>query len=89
MGYGRMKTGWMTPEDLEELTSKKRYSAQARWIQRAFRIEPLRRGDGRVMMTWETYRALEAKQAGVGPDTAPPVPDRPALRPVRFAGRPA
>ncbi|WP_174077620.1 DUF4224 domain-containing protein [Cupriavidus taiwanensis] len=79
----------MTDEDLRELTGKKRWSAQARWIEAAFRIEPLRRGDGRVMITWETYRALEAKKAGVGTAEAVPLtpPARPVLRKVTFAGR--
>lgn len=81
-----MKTGLLTDDDMRALTGKKRFSAQARWLQHAFRIEPLRRGDGRVIMTWETYRALEAKQAGVGPATAPAPAERPALRPVRFHG---
>ncbi|URF03012.1 DUF4224 domain-containing protein [Cupriavidus campinensis] len=86
-----MKTGWMTDEDLQELTGKKRWSAQARWLEAAFRIEPLRRGDGRVMMTWETYRALEAKKAGVGSaEVVPLTPTaRPVLRKVTFAGRAA
>lgn len=86
-----MKTGWMSDEDLQELTGKKRWSAQARWLEQAFKIEALRRGDGRVMMTWETYRALEAKKAGVG--TAEVVPlataTRPTLRKVTFSGRAA
>ncbi|MGN5479478.1 DUF4224 domain-containing protein [Cupriavidus basilensis] len=29
----------MTDEDLQELTGKKRWSAQARWLEAAFRIE--------------------------------------------------
>lgn len=84
-----MRTGWMTEEDLQELTGRRRWSAQARWLETAFKIEPLRRGDGRVMMTWETYRALEAKRAGVGDPAAGAalVTGRPALRKVTFAGR--
>ncbi|WP_407059200.1 DUF4224 domain-containing protein (plasmid) [Ralstonia syzygii subsp. celebesensis] len=81
----------MTEEDLQELTGKKRWSAQARWLRNSFQIEPLRRGDGRVMITWETYRAMEAQRAGVGAYSAaaPASVGRPALRKVTFAGRAA
>ncbi|MGN5479477.1 hypothetical protein ACTMU2_29045 [Cupriavidus basilensis] len=41
-----------------------------------------------MMMTWETYRALEAKKAGVGTAEVVPLTStaRPVLRKVTFAG---
>jgi len=61
----------MTPADLEQVTGFTRYSKQADWLKRQFGIEPPRRADGSVVMTWATYEALAASKAGIGANGAP------------------
>lgn len=55
----------MSDRDLEEVTGKKRCSAQATWFKRQFDIDVVRRGDGTIVLTWATFEALQARKAGL------------------------
>jgi hypothetical protein len=55
----------MSPDDLLLVTGKKRYTAQMAWFKRAFGVEPARSANGRPVMTWATFEALQAKKAGL------------------------
>ncbi len=71
----------MSEQDLHDVTGLKRHSAQAAWFQRIFGICPVQRADGRIIMTWAAFEALQAKRAGVLPVVG--VAPRPALVPLR------
>lgn len=55
----------MTAGDLEEVTRKKRYSKQAGWFKDQYGVEVARRGDGSIVLTWETFRAMNDRKAGL------------------------
>lgn len=77
----------LSAEELEEVTGKKRASAQASWFKQNFGVEPVRRGDGTVVMTAETLEALMRKRMGI---PAPATPDSIRERPPvysRFGNR--
>lgn len=70
----------LSNEDLEAITGKKRYSAQASWFKESFAIDPVCRPDGSIMLTPAAFEALLLKRMGVevgtsasGPDVLPPV----------------
>lgn len=55
----------MTLAELERVTGKKRYGKQAEWFKEQFGINVVRCGDGRPVVTWATFEALQAKKAGL------------------------
>lgn len=73
----------MSEQDLQAVSGMKRKSLQVAWFQRQFGITPVTRADGRIIMTWNAFEALQAKRAGVLP--APATAERPALTPIRRA----
>jgi hypothetical protein len=62
----------MSRADLVEITGKTRYSKQAEWFKDRFGIDVTCRGDGSIVMMWETFAALNAKKAGVAAGSARP-----------------
>jgi len=76
----------MSERDLEEVTHKKRSSAQVRWFKRQFGIDPVLRGDGTIVLTWATFEALQARKAGLMTDAAPGAA---SLRPPVYSMRKA
>ncbi|NPT54832.1 DUF4224 domain-containing protein [Paraburkholderia elongata] len=68
----------MTNEELKRVTGKQRYSKQAEWFRRQFNFDPPRSGKNAVVVTWETFQALQERRAGLRTvslpgDPAPPV----------------
>lgn len=70
----------MSETDLQEVTGKKRGSAQAAWFKRQFNVDVTRRGDGTIVLTWATFEALQARKAGL--TSANPSGAAPARPPV-------
>ena len=71
----------MSDEDLIDVTGKKRPSAQAAWFERQFGLKPVQRADGRIILTWAAFEAMQAKRMGVAPPNAEERP-RPELLPL-------
>ncbi|SDC25854.1 DUF4224 domain-containing protein [Paraburkholderia lycopersici] len=72
----------LSPEKLQEITGKRRYSAQIAWCKESFGIVPARRPDGSIVMMQSVFEALLMKKMGLGA----PLPkaneiERPKLRP--------
>ncbi|CAG9172418.1 hypothetical protein LMG23992_02226 [Cupriavidus laharis] len=70
------------------MTGKKRPSAQLDWFQRCFGFKPVQRADGRIILLWATFEALQASRAGVAQASAVaslPAAPRPTLAPIRRA----
>lgn len=66
----------MSPEDLYDITGKKKPSAQAKVLQNLFGFEPVRRpSDGAIVLTWDAYHALQRKRCGVAPEEKQEVPE--------------
>ncbi|NOV26866.1 DUF4224 domain-containing protein [Cupriavidus necator] len=78
-----MDTRLMSEQDLRDVTGKKRHSAQAAWFSLHFGVTPVQRADGRIILTWAAFEALQAKRAGVLPGAA--TPGRTPLIPLRKA----
>jgi hypothetical protein len=77
----------LTFEDLVAITGMKRYSAQAKWFEENFKVRPVRRVDGSIVVTQDAFEALLAKRMGVSSVAATPAEtERPKLRPL-FDGR--
>ncbi|CAG9259474.1 conserved hypothetical protein [Burkholderia diffusa] len=79
-----MDTRLMSDDDLVDVTGKKRRSAQVAWFERHFGLTPVTRADGRIILTWAAFEALQAKRAGVLPNSTAPAA-RPQLMPIRRA----
>jgi hypothetical protein len=79
----QMDNRLMSEQDLRDVTGLKRRSLQAVWFQRHVGITPVQRADGRIIMTWSAFEALQAKRAGVLPGAARPA--RTPLIPIRKA----
>ncbi|RQS74647.1 DUF4224 domain-containing protein [Burkholderia sp. Bp8977] len=60
-----MSNDILTAEELEQITGKKRYSAQAAWFKAQFNVDVPRRGDGSVVMTKDTFEKLLQKRLGI------------------------
>ncbi|WP_429498894.1 DUF4224 domain-containing protein [Robbsia andropogonis] len=73
----------MTKSDIEEVTGKKRPTAQVQWFIRNFGLHPVQAAGGRIILTWATFEELQAKRAGTTRATVQSA--RPALVPVRSA----
>ncbi|MCY0388454.1 DUF4224 domain-containing protein [Robbsia sp. Bb-Pol-6] len=71
----------MSEQDLRDVTGFKVCSAQMRWFQRQFGLSPVQRADGRIILTWATFEALQAKRVGLVPGGF--AAERPALIPLR------
>lgn len=71
----------MSDEDLAAVTGLQRYSKQCEWFRDRFGVEPVRVDNGRPIVTWAVFEALQARHFGVGAASVPAV--RPALRPAR------
>lgn len=78
-----MDTRLMSETDIQDVTGKKRHTAQMSWFKQHFGISPVQRADGRIILTWAAFEALQAKRAGVGTQQQPIA--RPALQPIRSA----
>jgi hypothetical protein len=76
----------MTDADLLEITGKQRHSQQAEWFRLQFGVEIRRRSDGRIVVTWATFEALQAKKTGTLPGATLSVEERPPVYPLRHAG---
>lgn len=70
----------MSAEDFARVTGKKRYGKQVEWFRAQFGINVVRCGDGRPVVTWATFEALQAKKAGLTSHQTKE--ERPALRPA-------
>lgn len=69
-----MNARLMSDEDLVRVTGKRRYTKQAEWFAAQFGISVSRAADGKLVMTWATFEALNAKKAGVaGVNASEPV----------------
>lgn len=55
----------MSDDDLKTVTGKVRYTKQFEWFKRTFGVEPARSANGRPVVTWATFEALQAKKAGL------------------------
>ncbi|KWO78488.1 DUF4224 domain-containing protein [Burkholderia ubonensis] len=55
----------LTAEELEQITGKKRYSAQANWFKAQFGVDVPRRADGSIVMTKDTFEKLLQKRLGI------------------------
>lgn len=80
-----MDTRLMSEQDMQDVTGKKRHSAQAAWFKLHFGLTPVQRADGRIILTWAAFEALQAKRAGVLPGAGAGIAHRPALVPLRTA----
>lgn len=56
----------MSEEELVRITGKRRHSKQAEWFKAQFGIDVVRAGDGKLIVTWATFEALNAKKNGLG-----------------------
>jgi hypothetical protein len=54
-----------------------RYSKQAEWFKREFNFDPPRSGKNAVVMTWETFQALQERRAGLRTVSLPNDPTPP------------
>lgn len=73
----------MNEQDLRDVTGLKRHKLQMTWFERHFGVRPVQRADGRIIMTWSAFEALQAKRAGVLPSGE--AHQRPSLVPLRKA----
>lgn len=60
----------MTEDELVQITGKRRHSKQAEWFKNQFGIDVVRSADGRLIVTWQTYEALNARKNGLTANTA-------------------
>ncbi|SDH82790.1 DUF4224 domain-containing protein [Paraburkholderia phenazinium] len=65
--------------DLEAITGMKRYSAQAAWFKENFRVDPVRRLDGSIVLSKATFELMMARRMGV---PQRPLEDLPEERPL-------
>lgn len=71
-----MNVRLMSPQDLFDITGKKKPSAQARVLNALFGFEPVRRpSDGAIVLTWDAYHALQRKRCGVASEERQEVPE--------------
>jgi hypothetical protein len=61
----------LTPEDLKRITGMTRYSKQVEWFKLAFGVKAVCSFDGRPIITWATFEALNAKHFGLSPVVPP------------------
>jgi hypothetical protein len=54
----------MTEDELVRVTGKRRHSKQAEWFKTTFGVDVVRAGDGKLIVTWQTFEALNAKKNG-------------------------
>lgn len=81
-----MDSRLLSDDDLVQITGKRRYSTQAAWFKREFGIDVVRRADGRIIITWAAFEALQARRAGFNTAGAGEAPQaRPAVYPLRRA----
>jgi hypothetical protein len=57
----------MTEDELVRVTGKRRHSKQAEWFKLTFGVDVVRAGDGKLIVTWATFEALNAKKNGLLP----------------------
>jgi hypothetical protein len=55
----------LSDDDLVRVTGKRRYSKQAEWFKNNYGIDAPRAADGRLIVMWETFAALNARKAGL------------------------
>jgi hypothetical protein len=56
----------ITEDELVRVTGKRRHSKQAEWFKLTFGVDVVRAGDGKLIVTWQTFEALNAKKNGLG-----------------------
>lgn len=71
-------------QELEEITGKKRSSAQANWFKANFGVEVVRRAEGTVVITADALEALMRKRMGI---RMPGAQDFPRERPPVYSVR--
>jgi hypothetical protein len=69
-----MSNRLMTEDELRQVTGKQRYSRQAEWFRKQFNFDPPRSASNAVVITWQTFQALQDRRAGL---TAAPLPHDP------------
>ncbi|KVH77567.1 hypothetical protein WJ41_05025 [Burkholderia ubonensis] len=57
---------------MEQITGKKRLSAQVAWFRQNFSTEPVLRADGSIVMTQDAFEQLLLKRLGVDPKPVDP-----------------
>jgi len=85
-----MDSRLLSQKDIEDVTGKKRPSAQLDWFKRCFGFQPPQRADGRIILPWATFEALQARLAGVaqvGAAASLPPEARPMLARIRGQAR--
>lgn len=55
----------LTADDLIEITGKTRYAKQAEWFKDQFGVDVARTASGKLVVTWATFEALNAKKTGL------------------------
>ncbi|KWD88461.1 DUF4224 domain-containing protein [Burkholderia ubonensis] len=55
----------LTEDQLEQITGKKRYSAQVAWFRETFGAEPALRANGSIVMTQSAFEQLLLKRLGI------------------------
>lgn len=61
----------ISPSDLEKLTALKRHSKQVAWFLEQFGIRVPTRADGTIVLSWNTFEAINAKRLGLSGEPAP------------------
>ncbi len=64
----------MTDDDLVRATGRRRYSKQAQWFKEHLAFDPVRDSDGKLVVTWALFEALQARSAGIQTGVVPPKP---------------
>ncbi|MGD7196545.1 DUF4224 domain-containing protein [Ralstonia pseudosolanacearum] len=75
----------MSEKDLHDVTGLKRHSAQVNWFVTQFGVKPVQRADGRIILSWAAFEALQARRVCAASAVPAANNERPALIPVRKA----
>ncbi|WP_081026007.1 DUF4224 domain-containing protein [Ralstonia solanacearum] len=75
----------MNEKDLHDVTGLKRHSAQVNWFVTQFGVKPVQRADGRVILSWAAFEALQARRVCATSAVPATNNERPTLVPVRRA----
>ncbi|MET2526927.1 DUF4224 domain-containing protein [Ralstonia pseudosolanacearum] len=75
----------MSDKDLYDVTGLKRHGAQVNWFVTQFGVKPVQRADGRIILSWAAFEALQARRVCAAGGVPAANKERPALVPVRKA----
>lgn len=64
-GVDMTDTRLLSANDLFEITGKARYTKQAEWFKHQFGVDVARAANGKLVVTWATFEALNAKKNGL------------------------